>query len=129
MARLLSDEDFLFLQAQPGFKPEIGRKFVQERRRVFRMYLRELANDFHDLHEHARAIAAGLSEENSPLIGMLIRSKFRFWYELMAIETRLSLSHPAFSFLGGVSLDARGLVEAVGSMHMEISRLAAPSAA
>jgi hypothetical protein len=121
MARLLSDEDFDFIQSQPGFRPEIGRKFRRERRRVFRLYLQELAGDFHRLHARARAAVATLPAEHSALVGILMRSQLRFWYEITALELRLSLSW------AGSSVDARGLVEAIGAMHVEVNRLAAPS--
>jgi hypothetical protein len=119
MARLMSDEDLLFLKAQPGFRPEIGKRFNRERRRIFRLYLRELAADFHALHAHARAIAASLPADHSALIGMLIRQQVRFWYEMAAIEMRLSLD-----MMGAGSIHARGLVEALAAMHAEIGRVA-----
>ncbi len=127
MARLLSEEDLVFLKAQPGFKPEIEKKFIRERRRIFRLYLQELAGDFHRLHAHARFMVASLPSESSPLVGMLVRQQVRFWYELAAIEMRLSLGGVGVWSHG--SLDARGLVEAIARMQAEISSLAAPAAA
>jgi hypothetical protein len=124
MGRLLCNEDLEFLQAQPGYTKEIGREFSRERRRIFRRYLRELAGDFHRLHAHARVAVAGLSAEDSPLVGMLLRQQMRFWYEMAAVELRLSLS-----WAGMGSLDARGLIEALATMQAEIGRLAAPSMA
>jgi hypothetical protein len=118
MARLMSDEDFDFLKAQPGFGPEIGKKFRRERRRIFRLYLQDLAGDFHRLHERTRAIVASLPAEHSALVGILMRSQIRFWYEMTALELRLRLS---------CSVDARPLVDAIGGMYAEINRLAAPS--
>jgi hypothetical protein len=124
MGRLMCDEDLEFLKAQPGYTPEIGREFSRERRRIFRLYLRELAGDFHRLHAHARAAVASLSAEHAPLVGMLIRQKIRFRYEMTMVEFRLSLS-----WAGKGSLDARGLIEALATMQAEISRVAAPSLA
>jgi hypothetical protein len=124
MARLLSDEDLLFLKAQPGYTAEIGRKFSRERRRIFRLYLRELAGDFNRLHAQARVIVAGLTAEHSPLVGLLLRQQVRFWYEMAAVELRLSLS-----WAGVRAIDARGLVDALQSMHIEINRMTAPTAA
>jgi len=124
MARLMGDEDLTFLKTIPGYTPEIGRKFSRERRRIFRRYLRELAQDFSRLHAQARAVVAGLSEENSPLVGMLVRQQLRFWYEMGAVEMRLALS-----WAGVPCLDARGLIDALQNMHTDISRLTAPSAA
>jgi hypothetical protein len=122
MARLMNDEDLLFLKAQPGFRPGIAKKFTRERRRIFRLYLQELALDFHRLHAHAREIVAGLPAENSQLVGMLIRQKFRFWYEMTALELRLSLNMPAV-------VNARALIDVLAAMHAEISRVAVPSVA
>ena len=119
MARLMSDEDLAFLKAQPGFRPEIGKKFIRERRRIFRLYLQELARDFHRLHAHAREIVANLPADHAPLVGMLMRQQVRFWYELTAVELKLSLD-----LVGAGSFDARGLVDAVANMHIEISRAA-----
>lgn len=124
MGRLLCEEDLLFLRAQPGYTAEIGRRFSRERRRLFRLYLRELSRDFQLLHAHARAVVASLAAENSPLVGLLLRQQVRFWYEMAAVELKLSLS-----WAGTGTVDARGLVDAVGIMHAEISRLAAPSIA
>lgn len=124
MGRLMCDEDLLFLKAQPGYTAEIGKKFSRARRRIFRLYLRQLALDFHRLHAHARVAVASLSAEHSSLVGMLLRQQVRFWYEMAAIEMKLSVS-----WAGLGSIDARGLVESLGNMQAEISRLAAPAAA
>lgn len=124
MARLMGDEDLAFLKAQPGFRPEIGRKFSRERRRIFRLYLQELACDFHRLHAHARALVSTLPTENSPLVGMLLRQQVRFWYEMAAIEMRLSLG-----WMEAGSVHVRGLVDALATMHAEISRVTVMTAA
>jgi hypothetical protein len=122
MARLMSDEDLQFLKSQPGYRPEIGKKFSRERRRVFRLYLQELARDFHRLHAHARSIAATLPADHSPLVGMLIRQQVRFWYEMTAIEMRLSLGMTAGS------IHAKGLLDALAAMQLEVSRLGVATA-
>jgi hypothetical protein len=124
MDRLLNEEDLLFLRAQPGFKPAMGKEFSRERRRIFRLYLRELAADFYRLHAEARLIAASLPADHAPLVGVLIRQQIRFWYEMTAIELRLSLG-----WASSGTIRARALVEAISAMHIEISRLAIPEAA
>jgi hypothetical protein len=117
MARLMSEEDLLFLKAQPGYRPEMGKAFSRERRRIFRLYLEELAADFHRLHAHAREVVASLPADHSPLVGMLLRQQVRFWYEMAAVEARLSLD-----WMGIGAIDARGLIESLATMHMEIGR-------
>lgn len=123
MAHLLGDEDLEFLKAQAGFRPETGREFRRGRRRIFRLYLQELDRDFHRLHARARALVARLPAEHSTLVGVLLRGQLRFWCEVAALEMRLTLH-----WAGG-SVDARGLVEAIGAMQAEINRLSAPTAA
>jgi hypothetical protein len=117
--RLLTEDDLLFLKSQPGYRPDMGRKFTRERRRIFRLYLQELASDFHSLHAHARAAVASLPADHSALVGMLMRQQLRFWYEMAAVEMRLSLD-----FMEAGSIRARGLVEALAAMHVEIGRVA-----
>src|SRR5579862_7271657 len=69
MERLLAEEDFLFLASQPGYTPEIGAKLRRERRRIFRLYLRELAHDFLHLHAEARRMVADSKAEHADLVG------------------------------------------------------------
>jgi hypothetical protein len=118
MARLMADEDLAFLRAQPGYRPEIGRKFSRERRRILRLYLQELACDFHRLHAHARALVAALPADNSPLVGMLLRQQVRFWYEMAAIELRLSLD-----LMPATPVHVRSFVDTLATMHAEIGRV------
>src|SRR5271170_4999896 len=53
-ASLLSDEDFDFLATLPGYKPEIGEKLQCHHEQILRLYLRELAREFHNVHAEAR---------------------------------------------------------------------------
>ncbi len=114
----MADEDLAFLRAQPGYRPEIGRKFSRERRRILRLYLQELACDFHRLHAHARAMVAALPADNSPLVGMLLRQQVRFWYEMAAIELRLSLD-----LMPATPVHVRSFVDTLATMHAEIGRV------
>ena len=124
MTRLMSKDDLAFLEAQPRFRGEVRKKFIEERRRIFRLYLHDLAADFHRLHKYARMIVASMPADHAPLIGVLIRQQARFWFEMTAVELRLSLD-----WMGIGSIDSSALVNAIGAMHAEIGRLTAPAAA
>lgn len=124
MERLLAEEDFLFLAAQPGYRPEIGAKLRRERRRIFRLYLRELTRDFHRLHADARAMVADSTAEHSELVGVLLRQQLTFRLGLAAIELRLALGG-----LGLGKVDVRGLVEAIEAMRLDLARFSAPASA
>ena len=125
MARLLSEEDFQFLKSQPGYSPEVGKKFVRERKRIFRLYLGELVQEFRRLHADARAMVATLPSEHSALVGVLLRQQVQFWYQVTTIELRLSLGAMGM----GSRSDAQGLIESISRMHNELIQLAATSAA
>jgi hypothetical protein len=124
MTRLLSREDLEFLAALPGYRPAIGSKLERDRRRIFRMYLRELAADFQALHASARKMASISPEQHSDVVGSLVRQQVTFWFALTAIEVRLMLPRAA-------GVDVRGLVEGLISsaeaLRMDLERLAAPA--
>jgi hypothetical protein len=92
MTRLTAEEDFEFLSAQPGYRPETGARLRRERRRIFRLYLRALAVDFRSLHAAARKLVADAPERHADLVGVLIRSQFVFWWRMTLVEFRLLLS-------------------------------------
>src|SRR5437870_1680271 len=54
MQRLLDKQDFVFLAAQRGYRPEIAKRLLAERRKVFLSYLRNLVRDFNQLLALAR---------------------------------------------------------------------------
>ena len=124
MARLLAEDDFAFLAAQPGFKPEIGRKLRSERRRIFRLYLRSIAQDFRRLHAEAREMVAASGAEHAGLVGLLMKQQLKFWQAMTAIELRLAVEWTGLS-----KIDARGLIEAVEAMRIDLARLSSPATA
>src|SRR5262249_23369172 len=121
MQRLLASEDMEFLASQPGYRPEIGRRFLKNRRRVFRMYLSELANDFHRIHAAARAMVAESPAEGANLVATLMRQQIVFWSSLLVVELKLIVP-------GTPRIDVSGLVAAVEAMRMDVSRAAAHGA-
>lgn len=122
MIRLLAEDDFTFLASQPGYRPEIGTKLLRERRRIFRMYLNELGRDFHRLHAEARALLADSPEQHPELVGLLLRQQLIFWRAMAGIELRLA---PRAAGLG--HMHARGLVEAIEQMRLDLDRVARPA--
>lgn len=89
MARLTSEEDFEFLGGQPGYHRSIGARLRRERRRIFRMYLRSLARDFHTLHAAARKAVADSPALHADLVGLLVRCQMTFWRRMFLVELRL----------------------------------------
>jgi hypothetical protein len=121
MARLLSEEDFVFLAAQPGYRPEMGAKLRRDRMRIFRLYLRELAQDFRRLHREARAMVAESQAEYADMVGLLLRQQFTFWLTMTAVELRLVAWPVKHS-----TVDVRGLLQSMEAMRLDLARFAAP---
>ena len=123
MERLLSKEDFLFLQTMPGYKPEIGARWRRDQRRVFRFYLDELVFQFLDLHASAKAMLAHAPSEASSMVGTLMLQKMAFWRELAFLETKLALESAGIG-----SVDAKPLLRLVTEMRGSWERAAATHA-
>jgi hypothetical protein len=119
MSRLLAEDDFRFLAAHPGYRPEIGAKLRRARRGIFRLYLRELASDFRWLHAEARQMVAESQAQHAELVGLLLRQQVTFWRAMALIEFRLLTDRAG---LGKAEIG--GLLEAVEAMRLDLARLA-----
>jgi hypothetical protein len=122
---LLSDEDFDFLASLPGYKPEIGEKLRRHHERILRLYLCELAQEFHRVHAEAKEIVATAGEEHAPAVGLLMRQQLAFWRSMARIE--LSFAIPGFN--GGRWNQARaaalaGVVEAITALRAAVEQCA-----
>jgi hypothetical protein len=84
--RILRRDDFDFLARQRGYKPKIGSKLRRDRERVFRLYLKELAREFHRLHARARELAAASPEPHPEIVRTLMRQQVAFWLAMLRIE-------------------------------------------
>jgi len=124
MVHLLSDDDLVFLAAQPGYRPDIGAKLRRERRRIFRLYLRDLARDFHGLHAQARKLVADSPAEHTELVAVLMRQQMAFWSAMLAVEMRLLTGR-----IGLGKLDVRALMESIEAMRLDLARFEASARA
>lgn len=122
MARLVTPDDLAFLASRPGYRPEVGAKLRRDRSRIFRMYLRELAGDFHHLHAMARKMVAESPEPHADLVGVLIRQQLTFWRAMASIELRLLVSPAELP-----RIDVSGLVESIEAMRVDLARITAPA--
>jgi hypothetical protein len=121
---LLRESDFEFLAAQPGYRREIGSKLRRHRKRIFRLGLGELAQEFHRIHAQARDAVANSGEQYAsqyaPLVGLLIRQELTFWRAMARIE--LSLVLPGFAvrrFADWRHAALAGLVSSINTMRIE----------
>jgi hypothetical protein len=121
MERLLRNDDFLFLAAQPGFSSGLGRRFRSERRRIFRGYLRNLRKDFGRVAAAFHVLIVHSVEDRADLAAGLLRQRLLFAFAMLAVEARLAL-HAA----GVGTVDVSGLVESLETMQRQIRILLTP---
>jgi len=114
---LLSLDEENFLATLPGYRPEMRTRFRRDRRRIFRMYLRDLRRDFGRLHSQARALAAHSGAEGAGLVSALLRQQVAFWASLAMLEVRLALH-----WAGADSVAVRDAVECVERMRLNVSQ-------
>lgn len=121
MERLLQEDDFRFLSSQPGFSPQLGRRFRTERRRIFRGYLRNLSKDFSRVSLACQMLVVHAADDRGDLAKSLMRLRITFGLGMVAVEGRLLL-HAA----GLGTVDVRGLVESLAAMQAQIQMLLTP---
>ncbi len=120
MERLLHESDFRFLATQPGFSPQMGRRF----RRIFRGYLRNLRKDFGRMSLALRALIVHAAEDRGDLAAALMRQRLLFMLGMLAIEARLLLHA-----VGVRMVDVGDMVESFETMQVQIRLLLAPAQA
>lgn len=123
LARLLAREDADFLR-QNTICPKVAARWERSQGRIIRLYLKELAADFHRLHANARVLVAESPEQYAGLVPFLFRQQFTFWRTLAMIELRWALGGWK---VGKIPLEE--LVRVIEAIQREISRVAAASAA
>src|SRR5258708_2592193 len=118
LARLTGEKDEQFLRTLPGSSAETVKRLRRERRAILRLYLRELAADFHRLHRAARQMVSAAPQEHAALVGLLAWQQLTFWRRLTAIEVRLALVP-----IGLPRVDCAPLLDIVESLRGAVAGL------
>lgn len=124
MKRLLDGRDIAFLAAQAGYRPEIARRLMAERRKIFGEYLRHLARDFHQLVGIGKLMIVYSSQDQQEFARLLCRQQVRFYAELCAVRVQLALIP-----LGWTVADAHSLVAALSTLRDQVVLMGPPSRA
>lgn len=120
MERLLAAEDSAFLAAQPGFTRAMRRRFLAERRRIFRIYLRNVARDFERLHRAARVLMLCAPDDRPDYAAALVRERLAFERTMVLVRLRLLVN-----WMSGATVEVHGLVGALETMNAQVRSLAA----
>lgn len=116
MLRLLSEEEFLFLAAQPGYRKDLGKAFRRNRIRIFRAFLARVDRDFRRLHAAARAALVCSPDAQTELASLLVRQRLTYLRATLAIEFRLGLYR-----LGLAPMELPGMVELLEGMRSQLA--------
>lgn len=120
MQRLLDSRDIEFLSSQPGYRPEIGKRLMAERRKIFGGYLHLLVFDFNQLIGLGKLMVVYGAEDRAELARALWRQQISFRFAIFAVQCKLAL-HP----LGWSGIDVNKLVQALETMRDQIQIMAA----
>ncbi|MCZ2148311.1 MAG: hypothetical protein LC126_11090 [Bryobacterales bacterium] len=120
MERLLREEDFAFLSAQPGYRREIAASLRARRIAVYRRYVGLLGGEFNRLHKALRLLTLYAETDRAETSRVLVEQRILFTYRLLQVHVRL-----AFFRFGVKPLDVSALVATVDSMRASVQQLSA----
>ena len=118
MERLLEKSDGEFLASQAGYRPEIARRLMKERRKIFSLYLKRLVKDFNQLIGIGKLLIVYAAEDQQEFARNLWRRQTQFYASIVLI--RLQLAVYPFGWRGA---DIRSLVEALTTMRDQVQQL------
>ena len=118
MERLLQKGDLAFIESQPGYRPEIGKRLMAERRKIFRAYLRLLVRDFNQLIAIGKLMVVYSVHDQQQFARSLGRQQVKFYARVCTLQLELAL-YP----LGWTTVDAGGLLASLGSMRTKVQQL------
>src|SRR5271154_7503100 len=91
MERLLEKSDLAFLASQPGYRPEIGKRLMRERRKIFRAYLRLLVRDFNQLIGIGKLMVVYSNRDQQEFALSLRRQQAVFYTRVALLQLQLAL--------------------------------------
>jgi hypothetical protein len=121
MQRLLDRSDIEFLSSQAGYRPEIAKRLMLERRKIFSAYLGHLVRDFNQLIGIGKLMVVYSSQDRDEFARHLWRQQVRFYAAVCSTRLQLAL-YP----LGWTAANAHALVAAVSAMRDQVEALASP---
>ena len=91
MERLLREDDFQFLSAQPGYRPEIAQLLRARRVQIMRKYIHQIAREFHRLHLALRLLTLQAHQDRPEIARELLLQKLLFQRRMLEVRFRLAL--------------------------------------
>jgi hypothetical protein len=124
MLRLLSEDDLRFLQSQPGFTPEMARRFRAQRSQIFRGYLRWLQNDFDRVCAALRLLMLQSHQDRPDLATILLKQRAVFTLGMFEVRVRLQLYR-----WGVAGVDVAAVIRSFDTLRLELRQMVPAQAA
>lgn len=121
MERLLDKSDVEFLASQAGYHPQIAKRLMAERRKIFGAYLGRIVRDFNQLVGIGKLMIVYSTQDRQEFARQLWRKQVQFYAQVCSLQLQLAL-YP----LGSPSADAHRLVAALTAMRDQVVQLASP---
>ena len=90
MKRLLDPAELQYLRKQ-GVREEIVTKLRTQRREIYRLYLRDLVQEFNKVHESLKLLLVSSYSDRPDMARLLMKKKFTFYRNLFLVEGWLTL--------------------------------------
>lgn len=119
MERLLDRTDFAFLASHPGSNPDILKKLLRRRKKLFKKYLGLLARDFNRLVTLGKLMLVHSAEDKAELGHELWRLQLAFYSGLLLVRCKLAI-YP----WGWTAVDVPRLVHSLDQMGQQVRALA-----
>jgi hypothetical protein len=131
MERLLGKADAAFLASQPGYRPEIVRRLMSERRRIFAAYLGCLVKDFNQLVQVGKLMIVYSTVDRQEFAHLLWRQQMRFYAGVCLVRVQLALYPLGWSGSLGwhIEQEAHRLVAALTALRHQVVELSSPNQA
>jgi hypothetical protein len=120
MVRLLDEADQKFLRSHPAWSQRMEKRFRKARIRIFRGYLRQLSEDFHQVCKMIKVLMVTSKVDRSHLAGVMIKQQYWFAVGMIHVELKLIL----YGF-GRSRVDISGLIHSVETMRGQLQLLVA----
>jgi len=115
MERLLDPSDLQFLASQPGYRPEIGKRLLKERRQIFTSYLGRLVRDFNQVVAVGKWMIVSSATDRPGFGAALWQQQAAFYWSVCLIRCKVAV-YP----WGWTAVDVPGLLCTLERLHEEI---------
>jgi hypothetical protein len=124
MERLLDKSELVFLRSQPGYRPELEKELLAERRKIFVSYLNLLVRDFNQILGIAKLMLVQSREDHPEFSRALWRQQASFYFAVLVIRSKVAV-YP----VGWTPVDVPGLLCSLDNLRNHVREITHPGPA